>query len=133
MKGDFVTQNVEICGLGIMNEIELPFPPAILSPNARPHWSVKAKAVKAARAWATQTCMIDKFKAPETDGKLHLWIEYYCKTKRRMDADNALSMTKAYIDGIADYLGIKDRMFVLHPMVMDETGGYIKIRITSGI
>jgi len=68
------------------------------------------------------------------DGKLHLWIDYYPKTRNYPDSDNCLSASKAYLDGIADALGINDRRFVHHPFVKDETrnGGQIVIRITHG-
>ena len=68
------------------------------------------------------------------DGKLHLWIDYYAKTRNYPDADNCLSASKAYLDGIADALGVNDRRFVHHPFVKDETfkGGKVVIRITKG-
>ena len=117
--------------------IILPWPDKALSPNSRVHWSQKAKAVKAARyrGWAESVAAgygISTF--ADYDGKLHLWIDYYAKTRNYPDADNCLSSSKAYIDGIADALLVNDRRFVHHPFVKDETfkGGKIEIRITKG-
>lgn len=115
----------------MITELTLPWPPTILSPNARPHWAVKAKAVKAYRASCYIVCKESKLVAPDTDGKLHLWIDFHPPSNRRIDDDNCLSRLKPGRDGIADYLGIDDRMFVSHPMVKEKVdGGCVKIRIT---
>lgn len=117
--------------------IILPWPDKALSPNSRTHWATKAKAVKSARHRARIMVLgagigVDTFAG--YDGKLHLWIDYYAKTRNYPDADNCLSASKAYLDGIADALGINDRRFVHHPFVKDETfkGGKVVIRITKG-
>lgn len=116
--------------------ITLPWPDKALSPNSRVHWGRKAAAVKAARAVAHLTAQANGI-GPKSvegyDGKLHLWIDYYPKTRNYPDADNCLSASKAYLDGIADALGVNDRRFVHHPFVKDETfkGGKVVIRITK--
>ena len=117
--------------------IELPWPDKALSPNSRVHWGQKAKAAKAARIIGTFQAMLAGCKKGMFDGyegKLHLWIDYYAKTRNYPDADNCLSASKAYLDGIADALGVNDRRFVHHPFVKDETckGGKVVIRITKG-
>lgn len=117
--------------------IELPWPDRALHPNARPHWATKAKAVKIARKYGHGITLAAGFNSNTFkgyDGKLHLWIDYYAKTRNYPDADNCLSASKAYLDGIADALGINDRRFVFHPYVKDETvkGGKVCIRITKG-
>jgi len=117
--------------------IELPYPAKELSPNSRCHWSQKAKAAKKARNNAfsiTLAAGFNKNTFSGYEGKLHLWIDYYAKTKNYPDADNCLSASKAYIDGIADAMGVNDRRFVHHPFVRDEIhkGGKVVIRITKG-
>jgi len=117
--------------------IVLPWPDKALSPNSRVHWAQKAKAVKNARGFGRLAAMGAKYNAQTFagyEGKLHLWIDYYAKTRNYPDADNCLSASKAYLDGIADALGINDRRFVHHPFVKDETlkGGKVVIRITKG-
>lgn len=47
-----------------------------------------------------------------------------------MDRDNLLARMKSGLDGLADGLGINDRIF--DPVVVsvsDETGGYVQIKI----
>ncbi len=117
--------------------IILPYPDKALSPNSRCHWSQRAKAAKKARSdafYIAREAGMDVATFAGYDGKLHLWIDYYAKTKNYPDADNCLSATKAFIDGIADALGVNDRRFVHHPFVKDEThkGGKVEIRITKG-
>lgn len=121
----------------MIKEIILPWFAKELNPNTRCHWSKKAAAVKLARAAAHLTCIVNGLNANTVagyDGKLHLWIDYYAKTRNFPDTDNCLSASKAYLDGIADALGVNDRRFVPHPFVMDETvkGGQVRIRITRG-
>lgn len=117
--------------------IVLPWPDKVLSPNSRVHWAQKAKAVKSARRSGYMAALhagygLDTFSGYE--GKLHLWIDYYAKTRNYPDADNCLSASKAYIDGIADALGINDRRLIHHPWVKDDIfkGGKVVIRITKG-
>jgi len=74
-----------------------------------------------------------KLVAPETDGKLHLWIDFHPPSNRRIDADNCLSRIKSGIDGLSDYIKIDDSRFMFHPWVKEKiTGGCVKIRITTG-
>lgn len=117
--------------------IILPWPDKALSPNSRTHWAQKAKAAKAARQLgrlATLLSIYGNNQFEGYEGKLHLWIDYYAKTRNYPDADNCLSASKAYLDGIADALEVNDRRFIHHPYVKDETfkGGKVVIRITKG-
>jgi hypothetical protein len=51
-----------------------------------------------------------------------------------MDDDNLLSRFKAGRDGIAEYLGIDDKIFISHPMIKEKiSGGQVNVRITTGI
>jgi len=114
--------------------IKLPWPDKALSPNGRSHWSTKAKAAKRARSDAfhlAREAGYDTRTFADYGGTLHLWIDYYAKTRNYPDADNCLSASKAYLDGIADALGVNDRRFVPHPFVKAETGGKVVIRITK--
>lgn len=117
-----------------MKPLVLPWPDRTLHPNARPHWAALAKAKKAARAaaaWATKEAW-PGIELP-AEGRLHLWIDFYCPDKRHRDDDGLLSSMKAARDGIADALGINDVRFVSHPYIQDEVrkGGQVVIRITT--
>jgi Holliday junction resolvase RusA-like endonuclease len=115
------------------NEITLPWPSAILSPNARPHWAAKAKAVKKARIDGKICARLAGAELPATDGKIHLWIDFHPPSKRRIDDDNCLARFKSARDGIADYYGIDDARFVSHPLVKESIkGGKVIVRITAG-
>ena len=116
-----------------MITINLPWPDKVLSPNARTHWATKARAVKVARKYGHCVTLAAGMNANTFkgyDGVLHLWIDYYAKTRNYPDSDNCLSASKAYLDGIADALGVNDRRFRPHPLVKVETGGKVVIRIT---
>lgn len=117
--------------------IILPWFDSALSQNARVHWAVKAGHVKAARQRAYHLAMRAGFNADTFagyDGRIHVWIDFYAKTRNYPDHDNALSACKAYLDGIADALAVNDKRFVPHPFVKDETfkGGKIVMRLTKG-
>jgi crossover junction endodeoxyribonuclease RusA len=118
-----------------MKELVLPWPSKDLSPNARIHWSRKARAAKISRWEAAMLARQAGWtNAGLPGGRLHLWIDFYPPTKRLPDDDNMLSRCKAYRDGIADALLIDDKRFVSHPYVKDEVrkGGEVRIRITGG-
>lgn len=112
-----------------MLELRLPFPAKELSPNARLHWAKVAKVKKAHRAEAYYTAL--PFRGIYTgDEKLRLELTFFKPTRRAMDMDNLLARMKAGLDGIADGLGINDRIF--DPVVVsvsDQTGGYVLIKI----
>lgn len=112
-------------------EVILPWPPKALSPNARVHWRVRAKAAKAYREACGWACKAAGLTAPLTIGKLHLWIDFYPPDKRRRDDDNLVASFKNGRDGVADALGLDDNCFITHPLVWSTIGGMVKIRITA--
>lgn len=115
-----------------MMEVTFPWPPKELSPNARVHWSKRAKAAKAYRSlcWAIALQVIGQRKPP--DGDLHLWMTFCPPDRRRRDDDNCIAAFKPGRDGLADALKIDDKRFCIHPYVSEETGGVVKIKITGG-
>lgn len=117
-------------------ELALPWPSKDLSPNARVHWRKRAKAAADARALAKLAAWASGWlpASVPTDGRLHLWIDFYPPTRRLPDDDNMLARCKPYRDGIADALGIDDKRFVSHPYVRDtpRKGGQVVFRITGG-
>lgn len=116
-------------------EIILPWPSRDLHPNARVHWSKRAKAAKVARVEAcvmARAAAWHRVKWPE--GRLHIWADFYPPDRRRRDDDGLLASIKPHRDGIADALGIDDARFVSHPWIKDQVrkGGEVRIRITGG-
>lgn len=113
--------------------IMLPWPPSILSPNARAHWSAKSKAAKAYRTlcgWHTKSGNV----VIDWEGTVHMWITFYPPDKRHRDDDNCVSSFKNGRDGIADALGINDKRFRIHPWLSTETvkGGAVRVAFTNG-
>lgn len=111
----------------------LPIPNKILSPNARPHWAAKAKAVKAHRrdAWLLACGSIFHNSIWE---KATIRYTFYWPTKAKRDDDNAVAMCKAYRDGIADAgVVVNDSAFSTLPPVMlhDKKNPRLEIQITK--
>ena len=116
-------------------EIVLPWPPRELHPNARVHWSKRAKMTKIERLGARFSAVQAGWPGLNLpDGRLHLWIDFYPPDRRRRDDDGLVASFKAARDGLADALGIDDARFVSHPFVRDEVrkGGEVRVRITGG-
>ena len=117
-----------------MTKITLPWPPKQLSPNARVHWGIKSKLAKSYR----KNCFIYAYAAKDKKinysqyEKLHLFVDFYATDKRHRDLDNCISSIKSGLDGVADALGVNDKVFIIHPILKDETfkGGKIEIRIS---
>lgn len=117
--------------------IELPFPPKELSPNARLHWAKVSKAKKAYRktAWA-QT----KFTAANCQvgghpvgGRQRLDFTFCPPQNRDYDRDNLIARMKAAIDGIADGLGVNDKLFDIGniDIAPKVPGGSVRVHITA--
>src|SRR3546814_7129587 len=93
-------------------------------------WSKRAKANKAMRKAAYYLTLGANVKAPE-NGDIRVVLTFYPPDRRQSDRDNLLSNCKAYLDGIADALGVNDSRFVPSIRMADETGGYVVAEITQ--
>ena len=89
--------------------IELPFPAKALWPNGRAHWAVKARETKKHRAWAYGATLQKRL--PPPPGRVNVRLTMHPKTAHAIDADNAVASCKAYLDGIAQALGVNDSVF----------------------
>jgi crossover junction endodeoxyribonuclease RusA len=90
--------------------ITLPWPPSVLSPNARPHFMVKAKAFK---AYKVQCHMLLSQYREALKGCTSYALEFRPRSARRIDVDNCLSAFKAGLDSIAIVSGVDDSKFRL--------------------
>ncbi|WP_205690329.1 endonuclease [Comamonas serinivorans] len=108
----------------------LPWPPKELSPNARSHWAVLARAKKAYRAACATQARAQGVRRQEA-ARLHLSLVFYPPSRRAFDLDNALARMKSGLDGLADVLGVDDRHWSLSIAGADQVGGYVKVEVTG--
>jgi crossover junction endodeoxyribonuclease RusA len=96
------------------------------------HWAVKAKAAKKYRSDCFNLAKQAGVKFEE-EGKIHVFVYFYCPDKRVRDEDGLLSSMKPGIDGLADALKVNDSRFRFHPFRSDEVvkGGKVVITISS--
>lgn len=80
-----------------MNAVEIPWPPAALSPNARPHYMLKHRETKRYREWAAYRAHGKKRLRNPVLAVLPL-----VATRRRRDLDNVLASLKSALDGLTD-------------------------------
>lgn len=107
--------------------VTLPWPPKALSPNARVHWSVKAKAAKAYRHACFVLAKEAKLKA--SPGRVSLSLKFYPPDRRARDDDNIIAAFKSGRDGLADALGINDKDFLTAYSVAPYIGGMVVAEI----
>lgn len=111
-----------------MLKLAIAWPDRVLHPNARSHWSAKAKAAKKARAGAAWEARVQWGKVTMPDGPIAVHLEFCPPDRRRRDLDGCLSSIKPHLDGIADALGVDDNRF--QPTLrMGEpyTGGMVRV------
>ena len=116
--------------------LTLPWPPRSLSPNHRAHWAAKAKAAKAYRSQCGLLTLAEYQKAKKNGLRIDpgrpvmLHLLFVPPHRRAYDVDNLVAHIKNGIDGMADGLGVNDRMFRLFRVVLEkELGGMVKVEI----
>lgn len=112
--------------------IDLPWPPKELSPNARNHWAVTARAKKIYRTacWGLTKERIKTQSFKDCD-KILLKITFYPPSKRHYDLDNCVASMKAGLDGIADALQVNDNKFEIDPKWGDKVLGMVTVEICT--
>lgn len=90
--------------------IELPFPPASLSGHAKGKWWNTSGIVAKHRDWAKAAALEAAIPVPD-NGDIPLHI-HFVPPDNRGDRCNYWNRCKAYIDGIAEALGINDKRFL---------------------
>jgi crossover junction endodeoxyribonuclease RusA len=79
--------------------IVLPLPPRELSPNARPHYMAKARAVKRYRETAHLLALAERPGRPMSTARVT--ARFFFRTRRRRDRDNLLASLKPAFDADA--------------------------------
>lgn len=110
--------------------VVFPWPPKNLSPNARVHWSKKAKSAKAYKLACWALAKEAKLKI-DWDGFINVTLEFIPPTNRRRDFDNTLASMKAGLDGLAAALGVDDYRFRIAMFFGPTTGGMVKVTVTQ--
>lgn len=112
-----------------MMQIDLPWPPKELSPNARVHHMVRYRKAKAYRAACYLLTIQARIKAPA--GRAVLALEFVPPDRRARDDDNLVAAFKSGRDGIAEALGVDDRQFVTEFCMSSHTwpGGKVLVTI----
>lgn len=103
-----------------MITITLPWPPSILSPNARAHWSKKNKPRQAAihdGYYAARVAYTGQPVLAPAYANIAMTMLFYPPRNSHYDVDNLLARSKAAIDGIAKALGVNDKQF--RPITVD--------------
>jgi len=111
--------------------ISLPWPPAMLSPNKRPHWAQRAKLTASYRSecgWRARAQGVY-----QTDAESVRMTMRFCPPDvRRRDMDNLISATKGLRDGLQDALGVDDSRFVVtYEMGEPVKGGAVQVEIAE--
>jgi Holliday junction resolvase RusA-like endonuclease len=92
--------------------IVLPLPPRELSPNARPHYMAKARAVKRYRETAYLLALAERPARPMQAARVT--SHFFFRTRRRRDRDNLLASLKPAFDGIADARVVANDAGMIH-------------------
>lgn len=106
----------------------LPWPPKELSPNARVHWSKRAKAAKKYRRDCYLLAKAAGLQMP--DGKVLFSMTFYPPDSRRRDDDNLVAAFKSGRDGIAEAIGADDYRFSVYIDIGPKIrGGKVEVDI----
>lgn len=116
-----------------MIAIDLPWPSRSLHPNARVHWSRKAKAAKVARqtaGWCAKAAGI-RSGDPDLPQALKVTAIFFPPNNRAHDLDGCFAALKASFDGIADAIGIDDSKWTFGAPRKEAVvkGGAVRIEI----
>ena len=89
----------------------LPWPPSVLNPNCKSHWSQKAKAAKIYHKQCY--ALANKSNLIAGEGNNKFIVIFYPPDKRKRDDDNMIGAFKHGRDGVAKALGVDDNRFQL--------------------
>ena len=117
---------------GVEARITLPWPDRRLSPNARVHWSRRAKAVKLARQAALALAFEAGARKLRITGQPRIAMTFCPPDRRRRDMDNLIASMKAANDGIADALNVDDSRFIsTYSMGQPVKGGAVVVTVRA--
>ncbi|MDE2434602.1 MAG: hypothetical protein KGN37_17370 [Burkholderiales bacterium] len=114
--------------------ILLPWPPRELSPNARVHWSTKAKqaAQYKAQGWVSYNeAKKGESRLPQPNMLLELRLTLHPPTRAARDIDNIIAQIKPAIDGIFRGIGGDDSQIrqTMAQMAHPVKGGQVVVEV----
>lgn len=113
-----------------MTAITLPWPHKALWPNGRAHFMARAREVKKHRGWGRAATLSTKPLLDASEGRVSVTIVASPKPRGPApDKDNTLAACKAYLDGVADALGVDDRLFDPSVVIVPERRSEITIEV----
>jgi crossover junction endodeoxyribonuclease RusA len=120
-----------------MMTVTLGWPSRALSPNARTHWAMLARAKKAARREAYVAAAGKALPLPVavvvgTPVSVRIQVTFTPPNARRHDLDNLIASIKAHLDGISDAIGIDDSRWIWAAPVIaaPEKPGRVVVTLT---
>lgn len=111
--------------------LTLPWPTKALSPNARVHWAVLAKAKKGYRFACAMTARQQGAVKMNAE-RLKVHLRFLPPDRRARDLDNCIASMKSGLDGLADVLGVDDSRWTLSaeiPVAGGEVGGMVRVTV----
>ena len=90
--------------------LSLPWPAPALWQNRPTHFMARSRAVKKHKHWAHNAAQAAGLKG-KADPHARLVFAFHPDPKSRADLQNMPATAKAYIDGIAECMGVDDRHF----------------------
>jgi crossover junction endodeoxyribonuclease RusA len=96
--------------IGKVQSFSVPFPPAVLSPNSRKHWTVRnrARVTYQKEVWAM---MKNQKIRPMADAVIGIEMTFFPPANYAYDDDNLAGRMKAGRDQIAKFIGVDDKIF----------------------
>lgn len=117
----------------VLGRVICPYPPAILNPNGRAHWSKRSPVAKAYRqeCWALALAAgLHMLVVPA--GPIRVRLDFFPPDHVRRDDDNAVAAFKAGRDGIADAMKVDDSRFATVAHFHPEPRACVVVSILAG-
>src|SRR5690606_33725085 len=113
-------------------KLVLPWPPKVLSPNARAHWATRSRAAKKYRSTCKLLTLMHGARAPE--GRVLLSLVFCPPDARRQSDDNCVAAFQSGRDGGADARGIDGGRFgTRFERGQPVKGGAVVVSIQGGV
>lgn len=111
----------------MIQSVAVPYPPSILSPNARAHWRPLAAAKKKYKHLCMSECMAAGLR--KMTGPLKVTVEMSYPDKRARDDDNAFGSFKSGRDGIAEYIRVDDALWKTKYSIINGKPGTVVVTL----